>query len=225
MSALRTSATVRSIRSADIVVADYDTGLRLLASAQAQNSRIVLLTHNQSEAQIYRAKERGAHGYLLQGCSLTELIEGLRCVHAGVKALAPLAASRIADGIQKPALSKRELDILQQLTLGLSNKAIAHRLTVTIETVKTHVKSFFSKLDASTRTEAAAIARRRGILPEESESPHSKLHDGIREPLADARFEPQLGLVSADSPPDDFELRKLAELCTWQSTPKRNGCN
>jgi DNA-binding NarL/FixJ family response regulator len=153
--------------------------------------------------------ERGAQGYLLQGCSLTVLIESLLCVYAGIKAVAPLAASRIADRMQHRALSRRELDILQQLMLGLGNKAIAQRLTVSEGTVKSHVKSIFRKLDVSTRTEAAAIARRRGILLEESESLHSKLNDELQAPLAGVRSESRLAVVPVHSPPDDFGLRKF----------------
>ena len=75
--------------------------------------------------------------------------------------------------MKQPALTRREGDILRQMMLGRSNKRIAIELTVAIGTVKTHVKSILDKLDAASRTEAAAIAQRRGILQEERESPPS----------------------------------------------------
>jgi DNA-binding NarL/FixJ family response regulator len=186
-----TLATFRSIRSANLVVADYDTGLRLLASARTPNPKIVLLTHHHSETRICRALEQGARGYLLLGCSLKELIGSLRSVHAGGKALAPLVASRIAVRKKQPTLTSREMDILRQLTLGLSNKAIAHKLGTSRETIKSHVKAIMRKLDASSRTEAAAIAQRRGIVQEqpEPESLHSMLNDRLREPYDEVRVE------------------------------------
>ena len=205
-----TLATLRSIRSADVAVADYDTGLRLLALGPAQNPGIVLLTHHQSEAMICHALEQGARGYLLLGCGLEELVAGLRSVHAGCKALAPLVASRIADRLQQRALTPREMDILLQMTLGLSNKVIAHKLAMAEGTVKSHVKAVLSKLGASSRTEAAAIAQRRGIVQVEREPAHSTFNEGLRESSADVRAERRLGLVAADAPRDHFDLRKFA---------------
>src|SRR6267378_7011439 len=97
------------------------------------------------------------------------LIAGLRSVHAGGLALGPRVATRIADWMKQQALTTREGDILRQMMLGLSNKGIAAKLTVAVGTVKTHVKSVLEKLGAASRTEAVAIAQRRGILREESE--------------------------------------------------------
>jgi DNA-binding NarL/FixJ family response regulator len=204
-----TLATSSSLRTADIVVADYDTGLRLLASVATQNPAIVLLTHHQSEAQICHALEQGARGYLLLSCGIGELIAGLRSVHAGDKAIAPLVASRIADRMQQQALTRREMEILRQLMLGLRNKAIACKLTMSEGTVKTHVKSILRKLDASSRTEAAAISQRRGIVQEERESMHSRSNVGLPESRANVGVERRLELVAADAPLGAFGLRKF----------------
>jgi DNA-binding NarL/FixJ family response regulator len=152
---------------ADVVVADYDSGLRLIMSPGVQSSRVMVLTHSDSEAKISHALEQGARGYLLLGCSLQELIDGLRAVHVGGMALAPRVASRIAEWMRQQALTRREADILRQMMLGLSNKAIAGKLAISVGTVKVHVKAILSKLDATSRTEAVAIAQRRGILREE----------------------------------------------------------
>jgi DNA-binding NarL/FixJ family response regulator len=134
----------------------------------------MILTHNDSEAKICHALEQGARGYLLLGCSLKDLMDGLRSVHLGGIALGPLVATRIADSMKQQALTRREEDILAHMMVGLSNKGIASKLALAVGTVKTHVKSILRKLDATSRTEAAAIALRRGIL-EERGRPHSLL--------------------------------------------------
>jgi DNA-binding NarL/FixJ family response regulator len=163
------TATSSLLPSADIVVADYDSGLRLIESAGAGRHRVMILTHSDSEAMICHALEQGARGYLLLGCSLPEVLDGLRSVHVGGTALGPVVAGRIADWMKQQALTAREKDILRQMMLGLSNKGIARNLTLALGTVKTHVKSILSKLEAASRTEAAAIAQRRGILRAEFE--------------------------------------------------------
>lgn len=152
---------------ADVVIVDYESGLRWLASAAARTPRVIVLTHNESEAGICHALEQGACGYLLLGCSQQELIAALRSVHLGRIVLAPLAASRVAEWTRQQPLTAREADILRQMMLGLSNKAIADRLAISVGTVKVHVKAVLRKLDAMSRTEAVAIAQRRGILREE----------------------------------------------------------
>lgn len=158
-----------TLLSPDVVVADLDSGLRLIASNPDWKKRIVILTHNDSEAQICQALEQGARGYLLIGCTLRTLAENLRSVHAGGIALDPLVATRIADRMTQPALTRREREILGQLMLGLSNKRIASNLALAQGTVKTHIKSILNKLEATTRTEAVVIAQRRGILGEAGE--------------------------------------------------------
>jgi len=160
------NARSKRLPSSHIVVADYDSGMRLLESA---GTRVVILTHSDSEAKICRALERGVRGYLLLGCSLPELINSLRTVDVGDMALGALAVRRVADRMKQRALTHREEDILRQLMLGLSNKGIARNLTLAPGTVKTHVKAILRKLDATNRTGAVAIAQRRGILREETE--------------------------------------------------------
>ena len=162
------------VPSPDVVVADYDSGLRLIASTACKD-RVVILTHSHSELKICHALEQGARGYLLLGCSLKDLMDALRSVHVGGIALGPLVASRIADRMKLQALTGRERDILRHLMLGLCNKSIAAKLVLAVGTVKTHVKSILRKLQAATRTEAVAIAQRRGILPEEREWPAARV--------------------------------------------------
>jgi DNA-binding NarL/FixJ family response regulator len=171
--------------AADVVVADYESGLRLIASGGALGRRVMILTHSHSEAKICHALEQGARGYLLLGCSLQDLVDGLRSVYMGGIALGPLVASRIADRMKQQALTRREADILRYLMLGMSNKAIASKLTLAVGTVKTHVKSVLEKLDATSRTQAVSIAQRRGILRDEVEAaaPSLRTLPGIARPL------------------------------------------
>jgi DNA-binding NarL/FixJ family response regulator len=145
--------------------------LQLIESGGAVSHRVMILTHRNSEAKICHALEQGARGYVLLGGSLQNLLDGLRSIHAGGVAVGPLVASRMADWMKQQALTLREEEILRQLMLGFGNKEIARQLTLAIGTVKTHVKAILHKLDARSRTQAAAIAQRRGILGEECESP------------------------------------------------------
>jgi two-component system NarL family response regulator len=156
--------------AADVVIADYESGLRLIASAGSLGRRVMILTPSDSEAKICHALEQGARGYLLFGCSLQDLSDGLRSICLGGIALGPLVASRIADRMKQQALTRREGDILRHMMLGMSNKAIASKLTLAVGTVKTHVKSVLEKLDASSRTQAVSIAQRRGILREDDDA-------------------------------------------------------
>jgi DNA-binding NarL/FixJ family response regulator len=156
---------------ADVVVADYDYGLRLIESAGAGSFRVMILTHSTSEAKICRALEQGIHGYVLLGGSLQNLIDALHSIHAGGMAVAPLVVTRMADRMKQRTLTPRQEEILRQLMLGFSDKIIAGKFSLAIGTVKTHVKAIMQKLDARSRTEAAAIAHRRGILGDEYECP------------------------------------------------------
>jgi two-component system NarL family response regulator len=163
--------TARDLPAADVVVADYDMAIRLITSAGAASHRVVILTHSDAEARVCRALEQGARGYLLLGCSLQDLFDGLRAVRLGGTALGPQVAGRVGEWMTQRALTRREADILREMMLGHSNKRIAMELNVAIGTVKTHVKSVLDKLHAASRTEAVAIAQRRGLLQDERECP------------------------------------------------------
>jgi DNA-binding NarL/FixJ family response regulator len=159
----------RLLSLADVVVADYDYGLRLIESGGADSHRVMILTHSSSEASVCRALEQGVRGYVLLGGSLENLIEDLRSIHAGGAALGPLVVTRMTDWMRQQTLTARQAEILRQLMLGFSNKIIARKLALSTGTVKSHVKAVLQKLGARSRTEAAAIAQRRGILEEECE--------------------------------------------------------
>ena len=186
-----TVGAVPRLPSADVVVSDYEAALRLIASGGPLSRRVMILTHSDSEAKICHALEQGARGYLLLGCSLEELADGLRAVCMGGIALGPLVASRIADRMKQQALTRREGDILRHMMLGMSNKAIAAKLTLAVGTVKTHVKAVLEKLDATSRTQAVSIAQRRGILGEEGEPamPDLRVVAHIARPLLESARE------------------------------------
>jgi len=183
---------------ADVAVTDYDSGLRLIAAGSPLSRRLMILTHSDSEAKICHALEQGARGYLLLGCSLQELAAGLRSVYLGGIALGPLAATRIADRMKQQALTRREGDILRHMMLGMSNKAIASKLTLAVGTVKTHVKSVLEKLDASSRTQAVSIAQRRGILREDDDAAGRTLRSlsHFDRPLLGERQPPPSALIN-----------------------------
>src|ERR1700682_2624811 len=114
--------------SADVVVADYDSALRLAEAEPGLTGRVVILTHNDSEAKICHALERGARGYLLLGCSLRDLLGGIRSVHSGGVAVGALVAPRIAAQTHQEALTGRVEGPRRQMMVGLSNKKIAQKL-------------------------------------------------------------------------------------------------
>ncbi len=178
----QTSDTIGRFCSADVAIADYDSGMRLLGSGEVPGERIIILTHRYSRTSICDALEQGVWGYLLLGCSVEELVQSIRSVHGGTRALGPQVAARIAESLVLPLLTPRESEVLHQIILGLSNKRIALELSLSEGTVKAHVKSILAKLGAISRTHAVTLARRYGILSEEgdlsarSAQPGPRLH-------------------------------------------------
>jgi DNA-binding NarL/FixJ family response regulator len=155
--------------SADVVIADYESGMRLNRCEPGLGGRVLILTHADSEAKICCALAQGVRGYILLGCSQQDLVAGVRSVYEGGVAVTPRVARRIVESLKQQALTPKQTKVLRQMMLGRSNKVIARELGVAVGTVKTHVKLILNKLEARNRNEAVAIAQRRGILPEESE--------------------------------------------------------
>jgi two-component system NarL family response regulator len=128
------------------------------------NAHIVVLTTYDGDEDIYRAIKAGAKAYLLKDTARDALVDCVRKVHAGETYLpAPLAA-KLAERVSGAALSRREIEVLQRMAAGKSNKEIGAELFISEGTVKTHVKSIFTKLDVVSRTEALATATRRGLI-------------------------------------------------------------
>jgi DNA-binding NarL/FixJ family response regulator len=129
-----------------------------------RDARIIVLTTYKGDAQILRALKAGARAYLLKSLLRKELLETIRAVHAGHKRIPPEIASQLAEHAADDALTLREIEVLRLLAGGNANKLIADKLSIAEETVKFHVRNILSKLGASDRTHAVAIALKRGII-------------------------------------------------------------
>jgi DNA-binding NarL/FixJ family response regulator len=128
------------------------------------SARIVVLTTYSGDIQASRALKAGAVGYLLKAMLRSELIETIRSVHAGRRRIPPAIASEIAEHMSTDELSLREIEILRKVASGCSNKIVADTLQISEDTVKGHMKSILSKLQANDRTHAVTIAMKRGFL-------------------------------------------------------------
>lgn len=142
------------------------SGIDTLIAIRADfpQARIIMLTTFEGDVEIQRSLEAGARGYLLKSMPPKELVEGIRQVHAGKKRIPPQLAARLAEHLGDEALTPREIEVLQHIAGGNRNRDIADRLFITEETVKVHIKHIMEKLDAADRTQAVAIAVRRGII-------------------------------------------------------------
>jgi DNA-binding NarL/FixJ family response regulator len=128
------------------------------------NAHILVLTTFDGDEDIYRAIKAGAKGYLLKDTAREALMDSIRRVHSGETCIPPTLAAKLADRVSGEALSAREIEVLQRIAAGKSNKEIGAELFISEGTVKTHVKSIFGKLDVVSRTEAVATATRRGLI-------------------------------------------------------------
>ncbi len=128
------------------------------------DARIIMLTTFEGDVEIRRALEAGARGYLLKTMPPRELLEVIRQVHTGRKSVPPQVAAQLAEHLGDETLTPREIDVLRLIAGGNRNKDIAGRLFISEETVKVHMKHLMDKLGASDRTQAIAIAVRRGII-------------------------------------------------------------
>jgi DNA-binding NarL/FixJ family response regulator len=127
-------------------------------------ARIVVLTTYTGDIQVLRALKAGAQGYLLKNLLHKELLETIRAVHAGKKALSAEASHEIASHATDDTLTPAEVVVLRLIAAGNANKQIADQLSVSEETVKGRVKNILSKLGANDRTHAAMIGLKRGII-------------------------------------------------------------
>jgi DNA-binding NarL/FixJ family response regulator len=131
---------------------------------QTPNARIIVLTTYEGDVQAVRALKAGASGYLLKSSLRKELIDAIRAVHGGRRYVLAEVAQEIAVHAAEDPLSEREVAVLQLVASGKANKAIAHELSLSEDTVKAHLRSIFSKLEVSDRTQAVTTALRRGII-------------------------------------------------------------
>jgi len=128
------------------------------------DAKIIVLTTYSGDVQVLRALKAGARAYLLKNTLHKELLDTIRAVHAGKRALSPEATFELAEHAADDQLTQAEVEILRLIAAGNANKQIADRLSITEETVKGRVKNILSKLGANDRTHAAAIGLKRGII-------------------------------------------------------------
>jgi DNA-binding NarL/FixJ family response regulator len=128
------------------------------------DARIIILTTFEGDFEVQRALEVGARAYLLKSMPPKELVEVIRQVHTGKKRIPPQLAAQLVEHMSDESLTTREIEVLSQIAEGNRNRDIGEKLFITEETVKVHIKHIMEKLGASDRTQAVAIAIRRGII-------------------------------------------------------------
>lgn len=161
---------VESAETADVYILDLrmpdGDGIQTIKELIARDpgTRVLVLTTYDNEEDIFRALEAGARGYLLKDTTSEELVAAVRQIHEGGRYLPQAVASRLADRLIRPSLTPRELDVLRLVSRGRTNKEMASAMFISEETVKTHMKSLFQKLDVHDRAEAVSVSLQRGII-------------------------------------------------------------
>jgi len=154
----------------DVVLMDLrmrgGNGIEATAALRARvpDARVLMYTTFDGEEDVYRAVQAGARGYLLKSAPRDELLSALRAVAAGERYLPPDLARRLAERVAGPDISEREIEVLQLISAGKSNKEIGSALHIAEDTVKRHVSNILTKLGVSDRAQAATEAFRRGFL-------------------------------------------------------------
>jgi len=142
------------------------TGLDAIMAIRGEfpDARIIVLTTYAGDVQALRALQAGARAYLLKNAVHRELLDTIRSVHSGKKAMSPEVTYELAEHAIDDTLTPGEIDVLRLIAAGKANKQIADELSITEDTVKGRVKNILSKLGASDRTHAAMIGIKRGII-------------------------------------------------------------
>ncbi|HTR67953.1 MAG TPA: response regulator transcription factor [Terriglobales bacterium] len=138
-------------------------GLRAMRRLESP-PQVIILSSFDFEEEIYRAVQAGARGYLLKETSRDEILAAILAVHAGRQYFPPAIAGRLADRTHRSTLSPRELEILEMLSKGFTNKEIGQALGISRYTVRNHINSINQKLEVCDRTEAASVAMKQGII-------------------------------------------------------------
>jgi DNA-binding NarL/FixJ family response regulator len=128
------------------------------------DARIIVLTTYTGDVQAQRAMKAGAQAYVLKNLLHKELLQTIRGVYGGRKAMAAEVAAGVAEHTGEEGLTRKEIDVLRLIAVGNANKEIAAQLSITEETVKSRVKNILDKLGANDRTHAVTIALKRGII-------------------------------------------------------------
>ena len=156
----RPDVTLMDLRLPDL------SGIEAIIAIRAEfpDARIIVLTMFEGDVEIQRALEAGARGYLLKSMPPAELISVIRQVHAGKKRVPPEVAAQLSEFMGEESLTPREIQVLQQVSGGNRNREIGESMGISEDTVKVHLKHIMDKLRARDRTQAIAIAVRRGII-------------------------------------------------------------
>jgi DNA-binding NarL/FixJ family response regulator len=149
----------------DLQMAEMD-GITAMEKIRAEwpDARILILTTYGGDGHAVRALKAGASGYLLKNMLRKDLPDAIRAVHAGRRRIPAEVAEALASHFTDDALSPREIDVLQRIAKGNSNRRVASQLAISEDTVKTHMKNIMSKLGANDRTHAVMIALKRGMI-------------------------------------------------------------
>ena len=129
-----------------------------------RDARLIVLTTYDGDEDIYRSLQAGAQGYLLKDVFFEELEDAIRKVHTGLRWIPAQVAERLAERMGSSDLTAREIEVLEHIVAGNSNKAIANRLNISEATVKSHINSILNKLGVNDRTQAATTALQRGLV-------------------------------------------------------------
>jgi DNA-binding NarL/FixJ family response regulator len=156
----RPDVTLMDLRLPDLSGIDALIAIR----TEFPEARVLMLTTFNGDVDVQRALKAGAYGYLLKSAPRRNLVEAIRRVHSGKKSVPAEIAAQIAENWSGESLSQREVEVLRHIAGGNRNKDIAEQLFISEETVKVHMKHIMEKLGASDRTQAMAIAVRRGII-------------------------------------------------------------
>lgn len=156
----RPDVTLMDLRLPDMSGVDTTIAIR----SEFPDARIIALTTFEGDVDIQRAFAAGTKAYVLKTMPPKDLVEIIRSVHAGKKRVPPEVAALLAEHIAEESLTQRERDVLVYVAGGHRNREIATELSISEDTVKTHLKHIIDKLGARDRTEAVTIAVRRGII-------------------------------------------------------------
>ncbi len=156
----RPDVTLMDLRLPDMSGIEAMTAIR----TEFPTARIMILTTFEGDVEIQQALDAGACGYLIKSMPTHELAHAIRHVHAGKKRIPTEIVTQLVEHLSDEALTDREIEVLSHVAGGNRNRDIAERLFISEETVKVHIKHIMEKLEAKDRTQAIAIAVRRGII-------------------------------------------------------------
>jgi two-component system, NarL family, response regulator len=154
----------------DVVLLDLRmpkmSGIEALPAFRALKSapHVIILSSFEFDEEIYRSVQAGARGYLSKETSREQIVSAITAVHAGKQYFPAAIASRLAERTHRSNLSPRELEILEMLSRGFTNKEIGRALGISRFTVRNHINSINHKLEVCDRTEAASVAMKQGII-------------------------------------------------------------